>query len=548
MKNTILAFFLVFSSLSIAQVNFTSSNLPIVLLETNGQSIPDEPKLTANMKIIFNGEGQRNSVSDTQYEYNGFIGIELRGNSSQSFDQKQYAVETRDAAGENLNVSLLGMPKENDWVLYAPWNDISMIRNVIAYHLWDKMGHWGPRTRLCEVVLNGQYQGVYVLCESIKRDDGRVKTATLREEDISGRELTGGYIMKIDASNSEDDKSFTSLVPGVGTGFGAKTITWLYHYPDPKDIQPEQENYIHKYIDTVETLIQSANFDDPVEGYAKYLSLRSFIDYFIHTELSLNADGFKRSAYFYKEKQDENGGKGQLKAGPVWDYNLAYGNCNFCKGNQPNAWVYQGCETIPTPALWTRLLQDPNFVNALKCRYLELREGILGDEYINNFIDAYADTLNESQARHFQQWNTLLSDGSGGGGWNNPLWFSAYRVESYSEEITTIKNWLDKRLQFLDDNLQGECLITSANHERLAQDDYYLFPNPTNTVVVIETNETVQLVEIYNALGQEMGLVLNKSNTQRMVLKMFENYPSGIYTVRIYDDSGNSITKKVIKE
>ncbi len=548
MKHLLTSIFLLLSLSLIAQVNFTSSNLPIVLLETNGQSIPDEPKLTARMKIITNAEGQRNSISDTQYDYNGFIGIELRGNSSQSFDQKQYAVETRDEAGENLNVSLLGMPEENDWVLYAPWNDISMIRNVMAYHLWDKMGHWGPRTRLCEVLLNGQYQGVYVLCEKIKRDDERVKTATLREEDISGRELTGGYIMKIDASNSEDDKSFTSLVPGVGTGFGAKTITWLYHYPDPKDIRPEQENYIHKYIDTVETLIQSASFADPVDGYSKYLSLRSFIDYFIHTELSLNADGFKRSAYFYKEKQDEDGSKGKLKAGPVWDYNLAYGNCNFCKANQPNAWTYQGCETLPTPAMWTRLLEDPNFVNALKCRYLELREGILGDAYLNNFIDAYADTLNEAQARHFQQWNTLLSNESGGGGWNNPLWFSAYRVGSYAEEITIIKDWLDNRLQFLDDNLPGECIITSANNKQLLEDDYYLFPNPTNSVIVIETNESVQLVEIYNATGQKMGQVLNKSNNQRLVLTMFENYPAGIYTVRIYDKKGDSITKKVIKE
>ena len=548
MKNSLLVVVIVIAFTSFSQVNFSSSNLPIVLLETNGQTIPDEPKLTAQMKIIFNGAGQRNNLLDTQYDYNGYIGIELRGNSSQSFDQKQYAVETRDAAGENLNVPLLGMPAENDWVLYAPWNDISMIRNVMAYHLWDKMGHWGPRTRLCEVVLNGTYQGVYVLTESIKQDDNRVKTATLKEEDTAGRELTGGYIMKIDASNSEDDKSFSSLVDGISTGFGSKTVTWLYHYPDPKDIQPEQEDYIHKYIDTVETLIQSANFKDPIEGYAKYLSLRSFIDYFIHSELSLNSDGFKRSAYFYKEKQDEDGGKGQFKAGPVWDYNLAYGNCNFCKGNQPTQWAHQGCETIPTPALWTRLREDPNFNNAVKCRYLELREGILGDNYISDFIDSYADTLNEAQSRHFQQWDALLSGGNNGGGWNSPLWFSAYRVASYAEEIQTVKGWMNSRLQFLDNNLGGECLITNTVADEEVFGEILLFPNPTTSVVVIETDHKILLVEIYDLLGQKVGMVPGQMSHQQMVLKEFENYPNGVYTVLIYDSEGNVISKKVMKQ
>ncbi|WP_051313031.1 CotH kinase family protein [Sporocytophaga myxococcoides] len=548
MKYFFLHLLLLTSALCFAQVNFTSSNLPIVVLETNGQTIADDPKITATIKIIYNGPGKRNQVTDTQINYKGSIGIELRGNSSQSFDQKQYGFETRDAAGNNLDTSLLGMPKEKDWVLYAPWNDISMIRNVLGYHLWNKMDHWGPRTRMVEVLLNGNYQGVYVLTESIKRGDNRVQTASLKAKDISGIDLTGGYIMKIDAKNSDEDKSFNSTVPGIVSGSGgfggtpSTTVTWLYHYPEPKNIQPAQEEYIRKYIDTVETLIQSPNFNDPVNGYEKYISLQSFLDYLIHTEVSLNSDGLKRSAFFYKEKMDKDGSKGKLKAGPVWDLNLAYGNCNFCKGNQVTAWVHKGCETLPVPAMWGRLLQDPKFANELKCRYLELRQGILSDAYIHSFINAYADTLKEAQARHFSKWTKLLQTSSGGGGGfpgfpGGDLWFSAYRVSSYAAEIDTLKKWFTARLKFLDNNLPGTCVITSTA-QKAQFNNLQVLPNPADDMLIIEAEERINTVQLFSSIGQ---LIIDKpitGNERRLTLPEIESCSPGIYSLIIYGDDG----------
>jgi hypothetical protein len=553
MKYFFLHFLLLSSALCFAQVNFTSSNLPIVLVETNGQTIPDEPKISATMKIIYNGQGVRNQVNNTQFNFVGNIGIELRGNSSQYFDQKQYGFETRNAAGENLDTSLLGMPSEKDWVLYAPWNDISMVRNVLGYHLWNKMDHWGPRTRMVELVLNGDYQGVYVLTESIKRGDYRVKTASLKAKDISGIDLTGGYIMKIDAQNSPDDKAFNSTVPGVVSGSGgfggtpSTTVTWLYHYPESKNIQPAQEEYIRKYIDTVETLIQSPNFNDPVNGYGKYISLQSFLDYFIHTEVSLNSDGFKRSAFFYKEKMQKDGTKGKLKAGPVWDLNLAYGNCNFCKGNQVTAWVHKGCETLPVPAMWGRLLQDPQFANEVKCRYLELRQGILSDAYIHSFIDAYADTLNEAQARHFSKWTKLFQTNGGGGFPGFPggdLWFSAYRVTSYAAEIDTLKKWFTARLKFLDNNLPGTCVITS-NAQKSQFHSLQVLPNPADDMLVIESDEKINSVQLFSSIGQ---LIIDKTitgNENRLTIREIEECTPGIYSLIVHGEDGK-IGKKLI--
>ncbi|MFN8280032.1 MAG: CotH kinase family protein [Saprospiraceae bacterium] len=441
-------------------VKLDSSNLPICLIDTKGQTILNEPKILAKMKIIYNGPGKTNRITDNRFNYNNNIAIEIRGNSSQSYPQKQYGFELRDSAtGQDLDTSLINLPSEEDWVLYAPYNDISLLRNALTYKLWNEMGHWGPRVRFCELILNGNYQGIYLLTESIKRGPSRVDIAKMKSTDTSGIELTGGYIMKIDKVNNAADKSFVSKVKST-TG---QNITWLYHYPDPGNLKPSQENYIHRYIDTVEQLIASSGFADPIKGYSKYLSTTSFIDYFILTELTRNIDAYKASSFFYKEKLNEDGSGGQFKAGPVWDYNFGYGNASFCSGAQTNGWMYNGCTpaTLPTPTLWKRLLDDPNYANELKCRYRELRKTILDTGYIFNFIKKYAfDTLNIPQKRHFDQWKILGT---------NPGGFNAYVVNSYAEEINRIRTWITARLSWMDTNMPGQCGVVQA---RLKVDPY----------------------------------------------------------------------------
>lgn len=285
-------------------VTFTESNLPIIIIQTD-QAINADEKVKGTMKIIDNGQGQINHTSDAPNGYDGYIGIKWRGESSLNFNQKKYTVETWDAEGNDLKVSIFGMPEEADWVLLAPYNDVSMVRDVFAFYMWNAMGHWGPRTQMCEVVVNGEYMGVYAFCERIKRDKNRVDISKLKPEDIAGRDVTGGYIVRIDAYDAEDE-TFVSQVKGIQTqswGWGGGStveapVTWTIYYPKKEDLQPEQRDYIHHYIDTVELAIQSPDFTDPDIGYAQYIDVASFVDYFIHTELSLNADGFKRSAYY----------------------------------------------------------------------------------------------------------------------------------------------------------------------------------------------------------------------------------------------------------
>lgn len=162
-----------------AQLEFSSSNLPIVVIETGPQEIVDDPRITATMGIINNGDDAVNHLTDPYNDYLGYISIEYRGATSQAFPKKSYGFETQDHSGENRNVSLMGLPEENDWVLYAPYSDKSLIRNILSYRLFREMGHYAPRTRLCELVVNGDYLGVYVLVEKIKRDRNRLDIATL---------------------------------------------------------------------------------------------------------------------------------------------------------------------------------------------------------------------------------------------------------------------------------------------------------------------------------------------------------------------------------
>ncbi len=187
-----------------AQVELDSTNLPIVGIYTYFTPIPDSPKIDAFMGIIDNGYNVYNHVTDTNYTYCGNIGIEQRGSISNQwwFFQKSFGLETRDIFGNDSSAVILGMPMETDWILYSPYDDRTLMRNVITYELARQMGYWAPRTKFCELLINDflawDYQGVYVMMEKIKRDNNRVDIAKLDADENTGDDLTGGYIFAVD--------------------------------------------------------------------------------------------------------------------------------------------------------------------------------------------------------------------------------------------------------------------------------------------------------------------------------------------------------------
>ena len=289
-------------------ITFNTSNLPIMVIDTYGNQIPDEPRVNAFMGIIDNDSGV-NNLGDNYNGYNGQITIERRGNSSQWNDKTPYRFETVNEAGENNNVSLLGMPEENDWVLYAPWQDKSMIRNIITYRMSNDLGKYAPRTKFIELYLNDEYRGVYVLMEKIKRDANRVNISKLNPDEVTGDDLTGGYILKFDWFFTGDNLGgFESEIDGN---------IYNYHYPKPSDIVAEQENYIINYINDFETIMSSDQYADQFTGYPSVLNVDSFVDFILLQELAKNVDAYRLSTYIYKDKESVDN---RLTAGPVWDF------------------------------------------------------------------------------------------------------------------------------------------------------------------------------------------------------------------------------------
>jgi len=424
---------------------FNQSNLPIVVINTSGQNIVDDPKIICDMGIIYNGPGQRNHLSDPHNDYSGKIAIEIRGSSSQSFPKKSYGFETRGPNTQiDSNVSLLGMPLEHDWILSANYTDKSFCRNVLAYRLANEMGHYAVRTRFVDVVINGTYKGIYVLMESIKRDKDRVDVKKLYSNETTYPNISGGYIIKIDKTTGAGGSGWNSPYQPINHSNNQK-IYFQYDYPKPDSIVLAQKSYIQAYVDSFESSLNGPNFIDSALGFAKYIGNNSFIDYFFSNEISKNVDGYRISSYLYKDKEKT------LKAGPIWDYDIAWGNANYCSANLTSGWSYQpACtgDSYQPPFWWSKMLQDTNYANQMKCRWVEFRSSILSTSHINGIIDSIAQVLDESKDWNFTAWPIL-----GVYVWPNP---SPY-PSTYAGEISNLKSWIGSRLSYMDANLPGNC-------------------------------------------------------------------------------------------
>lgn len=478
-------------------VSFDSSELPIVVIHTLGQTIAPDNKVNCLMDIKYNGPNQITYVTDNANVYSGNIGIEIRGATSSGYPQPAYGLETRTADGANNDVAILGMPEENDWVLLSNYNDRSLIRNALAYRIFGDMGNYSVRTRLCEVLVDSSYKGIYVLGEKIKRDKNRVDIAKLSTADIAGDDLTGGYILQ--QNYWDGNNSFQSNYSPVDhPGFD---VHFVYEYPSADSITTDQKSYIASYVDSLETALYSPDFADTTTGYRKYLDVKSFIDYFLVNELSRNNDGFKKSVFFNKDKYS-NGGK--LKAGPVWDFDWAWKNMATCvnfENPDGSGWAHliNDCPTDNYSTGWyVRLLQDSTFNNELRCTYEDYRHTILDTINLFAYIDSVRDLVQHAQARHFQRWPLLGMSGQA----PEPGPFAL----TYNAELDTLKAWISVRLAWLDTHIPGLCVpVTSGTAQPDLFNKLRYYPNPGNGDIHFEgfmDSNTPLVMTIYDVAGK----------------------------------------------
>ncbi len=530
-KNIFVIIALCYLQFATAQlVNFTSSNLPIVKINTNTQAILNDPKIIANMEIVYNGVGIRNNINDIGNHYNGKVGIEVRGQSSQQFPMKSYSIELWNNDSTSLNRSLLGMPSESDWVLYAPYTDKTLMRNVLAYQISRELGNWAASCRYVELILNNQYKGVYVLMEKIKRKNTRVNISSLNNNDNTYPNVSGGYIFSLD---KEPNGWLSNYLPL--SALQGQKIQYSYIYPKLTNITTAQQSYLKSYVDTFETALYTKNVN-----YKNYINTNTFIDFMLVNEISRNVDGYRLSTYFNKDRL------GKINAGPVWDFDLAFRNANYCNGSNTSGWAYRFNEVCPQDAFqmpfwWKYLMEDTSYTAQLKCRYDVVKNTALSFSRISNVIDSISNLLNEAQQRHFTQWTIL----------GQYVWPNATPIPtSYNDEIGTLKNWLQQRIAWLNQNIpnNGTCYVYPTNETKNII--VTLLRNPLLGKIdlfIRSRNNTNLQLNMYNVFGQK---VLQKTvpitagaQYKSIDVNLFSNT---IHFVNIYENGKSIANFKVL--
>ena len=413
------------------------SEIPVVLIETLGVEIQryrdhnerGTPYVDTVCHVFEPDDDGFADISQAP-SLSARAGVKARGSSTLGREKSSLTLEIRDPTGEDLDVSLLGLPAESDWILLGPLQyDRALIRNPLVYELTRQMGHYAPRTRFVEVFLNEDggairgpipdgldYYGVYVLVEKIKRDTNRVAVEKLLPEDNEEPAVTGGYIIKIDRAGPGD----------VGFHSGGRS----FHYVSPKerDISSAQAVWIEGYMDELFAALNSPNFSGQ-NGYARYLDVDAAIDYHIMTELTKNPDGYVYSTYLHKSRGEK------LMIGPVWDYDRTMGCDHDQRAYDPRGWSRNSFR------FWyRRLFQDLEFRRRYVDRWQELREGPLAYRHIAVVIEEMVETLEPAAERNTRRWGDWM--GLQPGRWRS--------------EIDQLKNWISHRLKWLDSAIRVE--------------------------------------------------------------------------------------------
>lgn len=418
------------------------THLPLVIIDTEGVEIPGkilkeswetinqkmiystaadgEKTIEADMKIVDNEETM-NHPHDT-YSLDTRINIRIRGDDSRRFRKKGYELRLIKEDGTNNPLEMMGMDAHHEWVMHGPFLDKTLMRNYISYNIAGEMMDYAPNVRFCELILNGEYQGVYVMTESITAGkDGARLTMDVSK---SGQTYTG-YLLRLDNYPQEDKASLNNF-----TDYTMRTSQQIeIYYPGKTKMTEEMKRSINNDFSSFEKALYSYDYDSKDFGYDKYIDVESFVDYFLLNELTYNGDAGSKSTYIYK---DTNNRYHMC----VWDFNNAFDNYRFQMG-------YEGFFMVD--AVWFKmLLKDEDFVKQIVERYYALRENYFDEAYLMNCIDNTDAYLGDAVNRNFEVWDDDLS--------------SMYQYNrdcgNHEEEVEKMKIWLHNRLQWLDENIE----------------------------------------------------------------------------------------------
>lgn len=452
-------------------VTVTNSGLPVVVLTQSGGGSESWAEAGINVRskdadwvetdkmAVYNADG---SVDMEE----AFCGIRLRGNSTQNFPKKPFAVKLASKS------KVLGMPKHKRWVLLANWMDRTMLRNAVAFEVahqtenafTDGLG-WNPHGYSVEVIMDGRHVGNYFLCEQIKIDGDRVNIKDCIEDVISDGNANPtmadcGYLLEFDDNYDEVDKFRTGRgLPCMFKDEVAKYSSDIY-------------NQVKARIEAVEANLEAGNYETAYND----LDINSVIDYFFVQELTFN-DEYKhpKSVYMLID------GDGKLTAGPVWDFdwqtfvnydkvqamNNLYGGTYSCRKN--NEWLYGASELAEEkpwwqgggydyendmPYMWYPLLfKDANFRNKVQERWAVIYPKLLS---VTSKIDEFSAQNKVSDQYNYAMWPLSSLKNSVGSAFNGD------ENMSFDEAIATMKQAYTDRLNWMNTQITSGNFVTNA--------------------------------------------------------------------------------------
>ncbi len=437
-----------------AQVKpFAQSNIPVFVVNTNGKALPTLIDIKCQMYILNSATGS-NILSDTSAIKAMTVGMHIRGNSSAAGLKDPYSFSPLDIFGEDSNVSILGMPSENDWILNNAYSDQSFMRDPLSYYLSNRIGRYASRTRFCELVINGEYRGLYCLMEKIKQDKNRIDISSLKTTDTSGADVTGGYIIKKDGSPGVKDSGFYNSASG---------FYYLYHDPDSPVIQ--QKRYIKAFMDTAVNALLNFPPLDTLNGYRNYVDYKSAIDYFILSELGVSGDTYNRSTYWHKQKITKGN---KLFFGPIWDFNYGW--------NSPITPI-----KLTSFNPWKKMYDDTFFKREFWCRYNSLRATVLNPKTINFALDSFIAPIHDAIFRNDERWPQLRPG-------------AAMISGCYCKDACyTLKKYAAERLYYMDSFIRGGCLFGNSCPPIFQYSVNYMCASDSAEIIVNSTSNNIAM-------------------------------------------------------
>ena len=379
------------------------THLPLIIIDTGGETIPGEPlghdeggqsiySMTADGESmlpiqisILDDETRNHHPSDVpDVESSGLIRI--RGRSSRYFDKHNYLFRFTNADGSYANYEVMGMDAHYEWALHGPFLDKSLIRNYLWYNIAGEMMEYSPNVRFCEMILNGVYQGLYLMTETITNgEDCRVNIS----EPI-GQSTSTGYVLRLDQGSKTDIKNISNFTYYTYR-IGRKSLLNInIEYPRSGALTQEMADAIEQDLSDFEKALYSFDHDSQFYGYQNWIDVESFVDYFILNEFTQNYDAGYLSTFLYKDI----GGKYHMA---VWDFNNACGNYEDLPAWEPGFQMQD--------SLWQWMLtKDESYCQRIIDRYRMWRGSILSEEFLMDYIDEVIAYLGPAVERNFQVW------------------------------------------------------------------------------------------------------------------------------------------------